>query len=206
MNFSQLPECCSRKYQKANRDNCQQQQIFEKFRKLFLESHLIKVATMNISQPTLIRTEADELTYPIHVLIRYELEKEIFSGNCDYDKLEEMWNNKYEEYLGIRPEKASEGILQDMHWSSAYLGYFPTYALGSAYAAQFYNAISKQINVEEALANNQFEVIANWLKENIHQYGGSLTADEIILKATGEPFNPDYYINYLKEKFTKLYF
>lgn len=161
---------------------------------------------MNVSQPTLIRTEADELTYPIHVLIRYELEKEIFSGNCDYDKLEEMWNDKYEEYLGIRPEKASEGILQDMHWSSAYLGYFPTYALGSAYAAQFYHAISKQINVEEALANNQFEVIADWLKENIHQYGGSLTADEIMLKATNEPFNPDYYINYLKEKFTKLYF
>ncbi len=161
---------------------------------------------MNVSKPSFIRTEADELTYPIHVLIRYELEKEIFSGNCDYDKLEDMWNDKYEEYLGIRPTKSSEGILQDMHWGAAYLGYFPTYALGSAYAAQFYNAISKELNVEEALENDQFEVIAKWLKENIHQYGGLLTADEIMLKATGEAFNPDYYINYLKDKFTKLYF
>lgn len=161
---------------------------------------------MNVSRPSLIRTAADELTYPIHVLIRYELEKEIFDGNVDYDKLDELWADKYEEYLGVRPTNASEGILQDMHWGAAYLGYFPTYALGSAYAAQFYHQMSQEFDVDQALENNEFEKIANWLKENIHQYGGSLTGDEIIEKVCHEPFNPDYYINYLKDKYTKLYF
>ena len=116
-----------------------------------------------------------------------------------------MWNDKYEEYLGIRPEAASKGILQDMHWSAGNLGYFPTYALGSAYAAQFYNAFTKQMDVEELLREGKFDVVRDWLKENIHQYGAYLDADEILLKATGETFNPDYYISYLKEKYGSVY-
>ena len=160
---------------------------------------------VNLSQPSLIRTEADELTYPIHILIRYELEKQIFDGNVDYENLDQMWNDKYEEYLGVRPEKDSEGILQDMHWGAGDLGYFPTYALGSAYAAQFYHTMAQQIDVDEALRTSHFEIITNWLKENIHQYGARYTADEILIKATGEPFNPHYYIDYLKDKFKKVY-
>lgn len=160
---------------------------------------------LHIAQPSFIRTEADELTYPIHILIRYELEKEIFDGTVDYDNLDKMWNDKYEEYLGIRPDKDSQGILQDMHWSAANLGYFPTYALGSAYAAQFYNAITKQLDVETLLREDKFEVIRDWLKDNIHCHGAYLDADEILLKATGETFNPDYYINYLKEKYGSVY-
>lgn len=160
---------------------------------------------INVSKPSLIRTEADELTYPIHVLIRYELEKEIFDGNVDYDHLDTMWNDKYEEYLSIRPEHDRDGILQDMHWSAANLGYFPTYALGSAYAAQFFHAMEKEIDVDTALRTNHFEIISQWLKENIHCYGASLTADEILLKATKEPFNPSYYIDYLINKFKTVY-
>lgn len=160
---------------------------------------------LHVSKPSFIRTEADELTYPVHILIRYELEKEIFDGTVDYDNLDKMWNDKYEEYLGIRPEKDSQGILQDMHWSAANLGYFPTYALGSAYAAQFYNAMCKELDPEALLKEEKFEVIQNWLKENIHQYGAYLSADEILLKATGESFNPDYYISYLKEKYGSVY-
>ena len=160
---------------------------------------------VNSSQPSLIRTEADELTYPIHILIRYELEKQIFDGDVDYEKLDQMWNDKYEEYLGVRPEKDSEGILQDMHWGAGDLGYFPTYALGSAYAAQFFHTMEQQIDVNEALRTSHFEIITNWLKENIHKYGARYSADEILIKATGEPFNPHYYIDYLKNKFKKVY-
>lgn len=160
---------------------------------------------MNVSKPSLIRVEADELTYPLHILIRYELEKQMMNGDVDYNTLDILWADKYEEYLGIRPKNPSEGILQDIHWSEGMFGYFPTYALGSAFGAQFYNTMKNQINIEDALNNNQFEIIRNWLKENIHTYGATLTADEILNKVTHESFNPQYYVDYLKEKYTKLY-
>ncbi len=158
------------------------------------------------SSPSLIRIEADELTYPIHVLIRYELEKEMFNnGEIDYDHLHEEWNAKYQEYLGISATNDKEGILQDVHWSMAYLGYFPTYALGSAYAAQFYNTMQQQLDVESLLANDKFEEIASWLKENIHQYGAAKSADELLQDVTKEAFNPNYYVDYLIEKYSTLY-
>ena len=160
---------------------------------------------INVSRPSFIRTEADELTYPIHILIRYELEKEIFNGTVDYDHLDTMWNDKYEAYLGIRPEHDKEGILQDMHWGGALLGYFPTYALGSAFAAQFYHQMEQDIDVEEALRSQAFEQISGWLKENIHQYGAYKDADELMMDVCGEAFDPKYYINYLKNKYAKLY-
>lgn len=160
---------------------------------------------INVSRPSLIRTEADELTYPLHILIRYELEKEIFNGNADLDQLETMWNDKYEEYLGIRPDHPADGILQDMHWGAGNLGYFPTYALGSAYAAQFYDALAKQIDVEECLRSNHFEKIADWLKENIHRFGAYKKADDVMKYATGESFDAQYYIDYLTKKYRALY-
>lgn len=160
---------------------------------------------INVSRPSLIRTEADELTYPLHILIRYELEKEIFHGNADLDQLEEMWNSKYEKYLGIRPDNHSNGILQDMHWGAGNFGYFPTYALGSAYAAQFYDAMEKQISVEECLRTNHFEKIADWLKENIHQFGAYKKADDIMIHASGASFDAQYYIAYLTKKYRSLY-
>lgn len=160
---------------------------------------------INVSKPSLIRTEADELTYPLHILIRYELEKELFNGHVNLDELETMWNDKYEEYLGIRPDNTSEGILQDMHWGAGNFGYFPTYALGSAYAAQFYDAMSKQIDVADCLKKNHFEEIAAWLQEHVHRFGAYQKADDILLHATGKPFDPSYYIEYLTSKYRKLY-
>ncbi len=163
------------------------------------------VDAINASSPSLIRTEADELTYPMHILIRYEIEKGLFNGTIPVEKLNETWNKMYKEYLGVDVPNDRDGILQDVHWSDGSFGYFPTYALGSAFSAQFMKAMRKDIDVDKLLENNQFDEIIAWLKEHIHQYGCRYTADEIMLKATGEPFNPDYYLDYLEDKYTKLY-
>lgn len=160
---------------------------------------------INVSRPTLIRVDADELTYPIHILIRYEIEKELFNGTINYDQLEQVWNQKYETYLGVCPDRAATGILQDVHWGACYFGYFPTYALGSAYAAQLYAAMERELNIEQLLTDGNFAKITDWLQTHVHQYGASKTADEILLAATGETFNSDYYINYLCHKFSQLY-
>ena len=163
------------------------------------------VRAANASCPSLVRTEADELTYPLHILIRYEIEKGIFDGTVDVNDLENIWNDKYEEYLGVRPSNAAEGILQDVHWSGASFGYFPTYALGSGYAAQFVAAMKKDLDVEKCMRENRFGEIKKWLEEHIHKYGGLYSPDEQIELATGEPFDPQYYIDYLTDKYTRLY-
>jgi len=163
------------------------------------------VAAINASMPSLIRTEADELTYPLHILIRYELEKAIFRDQVDLSKLDQIWADKYEEYLGIRPDSDATGILQDVHWSQGSFGYFPTYALGTAYAAQFMKAMRSDLDVDSLLANSQMPVIKDWLKEKIHQYAGLYTPKETLVRVTGEAFNPQYYIDYLLDKFSKLY-
>lgn len=160
---------------------------------------------INASVPGLIRTEADELTYPLHILIRYEIEKMIADGTLDYDKLPEIWADKYEQYLGIRPENDAEGVLQDMHWSAGYLGYFPTYALGSAYAAQIYEAMCKDLDPEKELAAGNTAAITEWLNDHVHHYGGTKSMKEITEEVSGKPFDPHIYTNYLKDKYTKLY-
>lgn len=160
---------------------------------------------VNESKPSLIRTEADELTYPLHILIRYEIEKGLFDGTIDEHDLENIWNDKYEQYLGVRPQKPSEGILQDVHWSGGSFGYFPTYALGSGYAAQFMAAMRKDLDVDQLMRDDQFQVIKDWLREHIHQYGGMYMPEKQIEIATGEPFDPEYYVNYLTDKYSRLY-
>lgn len=155
-----------------------------------------------------IRTESDELTYPIHILIRYELEKEIFSNldeEIDVDALAVKWADKYEEYLGIRPATYSEGILQDVHWAEGLFGYFPSYALGTAYAAQIYDAINKKVNIKEEMKKGDFSQINEILKENIHKYGKMKTPKEIIKDMTGKGFDSQYYIDYLEGKFSEIY-
>lgn len=156
---------------------------------------------LNTVRPSLIRTESDEVTYPIHILIRYELEKALFDGSLQASDLEAAWNDKYEEYLGIRPEKPSRGVLQDMHWPYAYFGYFPTYALGSAMAAQFFASMKKDIDPEELIRQGRYTDIMKWLEEHVHRYGNLYEADEILLKATGERFNDEYYFRHLEQKY-----
>ena len=163
------------------------------------------VSTINAATPSLIRTEADELTYPLHIAIRYEIEKGLFDGTISVSGLDETWNAMYEKYLGVRADQAGQGILQDVHWSSGSFGYFPTYALGSAFAAQFVHTMEKQIPVNQLLEENRFDEIEAWLKDNIHQYGCFLDPKQVMVHTTGEPFNVNYYLDYLCDKYTKLY-
>lgn len=160
---------------------------------------------INDVSASFIRTDADELTYPIHVLIRYEIEREILSSEVDVDKLPTIWNDMYEKYLGIRPNSDTIGILQDSHWSGGLLGYFPSYAIGSAYASQMYHAMLKELDVAKAIKQRDFSKINEFLKETIHKYGSSLNPDELIFNCSKEKFNPHYYVDYLKDKFSKLY-
>ncbi|CAM3175466.1 carboxypeptidase M32 [Streptobacillus ratti] len=163
---------------------------------------------LNEVNTSLIRVEADELTYPIHVMIRYELEKEIFSDLERKENAEDVakkWADKYEEYLGVRPMTYSEGILQDVHWSQGSFGYFSSYALGSAYSAQIYDAMGKDIDISKELENSEFSNINSWLKEKIHKFGSFKDPKDLILNATGKEFSPKYYVDYLKNKFAKIY-
>ena len=160
---------------------------------------------INYSYPRFIRTEADELTYPFHVMIRYEIEKMYFDGKVEVKNLAKVWNEKYEEYLGITPENDAVGVLQDMHWSGGMLGYFPSYALGSAIAAQLFHHMESVMSVREYLTEGNLVPIREFLKEHIHQYGMTKTTQEMLKETTGEGFNPDYYIEYLTKKYTELY-
>ena len=154
---------------------------------------------------SLVRTEADELTYPLHILVRYEIEKGLFDGSISTEGLDQTWNAMYKKYLGVDVPSASQGILQDVHWSDGSFGYFPTYALGSAFAAQFTARMREEIDVDEALRSGHFEICVAWLKEHIHRYGCRYDADEIMKIATGREFDVNYYLDYLEEKYTKLY-
>ena len=163
------------------------------------------VEAINKVTPGLIRTEADELSYSLHVLIRYEIEKMLIEEDLDVKKLPDIWADKYEEYLGIRPENPAEGVLQDIHWSQGSFGYFPSYALCSAFGAQLYYHMKKTMDFEGLLADGGIDAIREYLKENIHQYGKLKTSRQILKDVTGEDFNPEYYVRYLKEKYTRIY-
>lgn len=157
------------------------------------------------TKASLVRIEADSLTYPLHIIIRYEIEKMIFNEEVSIDDLPQIWNDKYEEYLGIRPENDLEGIVQDVHWSGGSFGYFPSYALGYMYAAQLRHAMGKEIDVDAVLASDDYSIIKNWLTEHIHQYGASRKPNQLILDATGESLNPQYLIDYMKSIYYDVY-
>lgn len=163
------------------------------------------VDAINKVEPGLIRTEADELTYSLHIMVRYELEKMIIEDDLDLLKLPEIWADKYEEYLGIRPKNPREGVLQDIHWSQGSFGYFPSYALGNAFGAQLYYQMKKEMDFDGLLERGEIKVIREYLRKNVHQFGKLKTSREILKDATGEDFTPDYYVRYLKEKYKKLY-
>lgn len=160
---------------------------------------------INWVEQSFIRVEADELTYPLHILIRYECERAIFNEGISLDALPDLWNKKVKDYLDLTVEKDTDGLLQDVHWSGGAFGYFPTYALGSAYAAQIYYAMQKELDIEARIEANEIPKINAWLKEKIHQYGKLKSPEEILMDVTGEPFDAKYYIRYLKEKYSPLY-
>lgn len=163
------------------------------------------VAAINRVQADEIRTEADELTYCLHIMVRYELEKQMINGEVEVEELPQLWNQKYQEYLGVTPKSDAVGILQDVHWSMGSIGYFPSYALGNAFAAQIYARMQKEMDVEAELSNGNIKAVREFLHGYVHRYGAFKEAREILKEATGEEFNPDYFIDYLKEKYGKLY-
>lgn len=161
---------------------------------------------MNKVSPSLIRTEADELTYHFHVLIRYEIEKELIDGSLHVKDLRQAWHESYQKYLGITPPDDKTGVLQDVHWSHGLFGYFPTYTLGSFYAAQFFEQAKKDIdNLPHLIENGQFDVLLKWLRTNIHKYGRQYTSEELCERITGEKLNPQYFIHYAVNKFANVY-
>lgn len=184
--------------------------LYPELQKIFHEElkdvdQMMFYKAINKSQCSLIRTMADELTYPVHILIRYEMEKAIFHDEIPLHNLNKTWNKYYEEYLHVKVDSDTNGILQDVHWADGSFGYFPTYALGSAYSAQFMKKMREDLDVDKVLSEGQIEIINNWLKENIHQYQNNITPDEVIINATNENFNPLHYIDYLINKYTEIY-
>ena len=159
---------------------------------------------MNLVTPSLIRTEADEFTYTFHIIIRYEIEKMLVGGEIGVDEVPAIWNAKYEEYLGVRPESDSEGALQDVHWSSGF-GYFPTYAIGNMYNSMYFNRMRKEIDVEAAIEAGDFETLNGWMAEHVFKKADRLAPAEWIREITGRDFGPDDFLDYLEAKYSELY-
>lgn len=160
---------------------------------------------VNMATPSLIRTEADELTYAMHVMIRYEMEKRMIAGDVKVADLHAMWNELYQKYLGVTVPNDRQGILQDSHWSGGSFGYFPSYALGSAYGVQMLSAMKQTVDVEGCIRAGDMAPITDWLGEKIHRYGRLLTPQELLRDAIGGDFDPNCYVDYLTDKYTKLY-
>ena len=160
---------------------------------------------VNKAEPSLIRTEADELTYCLHVLIRYELEQQLFDGALSVRDLPAAWNKLHRDYLGIEVPSDRAGVLQDMHWAGGLFGYFPSYALGSAYGAQMLAKMRGEFDVDAAVEKGDLSPVSKWLEEHIWQYGGLYEPMALLENALGGPFDPMYYIRYLKEKYSAIY-
>lgn len=179
------------------------QRRFKQFEGVSLEEFY---RAINVVEPSLIRTEADELTYSLHVIIRYEIEKDLFNGEITAEDLPQVWRTKYKEYLGIEPENDAEGVLQDMHWSDGSFGYFPSYALGNLYGAQFLQKMLKDIpDYYSLVEKGEFNEIHEWLRENIHKHGSVYKPAELIKMVTGEELTAKYFIEYLNKKYGEIY-
>jgi carboxypeptidase Taq len=161
---------------------------------------------MNLVKPSLIRTSADELTYHFHIMIRFEIEKAMIEGALEVKDLPASWNKKYKEYLGIDVPSDSQGVLQDIHWSHGSFGYFPTYSLGSFYAAQFFAKAQEEIpGLEEQIAQGNMSSLLQWLRTHIHRYGKFYTAEELCVKVTGKKLDFGYFMEYARKKYSGLY-
>ncbi|MDP6328679.1 MAG: carboxypeptidase M32 [Candidatus Thalassarchaeaceae archaeon] len=162
--------------------------------------------SVNFVEPSLIRVEADEATYNLHIMIRYEIEKKLIAGEIEVDDLPDIWDDMYEEYLGIRAPNRTLGVLQDIHWSFGAFGYFPTYTLGNLYSAQLLAAARKNLpNHDEDMRAGNFTPLLQWMRENVHVRGSIVTPAELIEEATGHPPSPDDFVEYLREKVERLY-
>ena len=161
---------------------------------------------INKVKPSKIRIEADEVTYNLHIIIRYQIEKALFENKIEVNELPEIWNQKYEDLLGVEIKNDSEGIMQDIHWASGYYGYFPSYAIGNIYSGQIFEEL--RLNVEKVksqIEQGEINEANLWLKQNVHYYGSLYEPNELIEKISGEKINSQPYIQYLNKKYRKLY-
>lgn len=161
---------------------------------------------INKVEPSFIRVESDELTYNLHIIMRFEIERSLIEGEIKVADLPEIWNQKVKDYLGIEVPNDREGVLQDVHWSGGSIGYFPTYSFGNLYAAQFHNQVLKEINdMRQKVSKGQLAEVREWLGQKIHIHGKSFSADELVEEVTGEGLDPKYYCDYLEGKYSEIY-
>jgi carboxypeptidase Taq len=183
--------------------------IFPKLKEIYpsLEAYTAEdvYRAVNRAQPSLIRIEADEVTYSLHVMVRYELEKALFDGKITSKELPAEWNRLYKEYLGIDVPDDTRGVLQDSHWAGGLFGYFPSYALGSAYGAQLLERMKTEFDVFGEVEKGNMEPVRQWLSERIWQHGSLYTPAVLMENAFGGSFDASYYVKYLTEKFTEIY-
>ncbi len=180
-----MKECFPKKF-----DDCTAEEIYK---------------AINLVTPSLIRTEADEVTYCLHVMIRYELEKRVVGGELAVKDLPSEWNRLYKEYLGVDVPDDTHGVLQDSHWSGGGIGYFPSYALGSAYGAHLLHKMKESVDVEKCLLEGELAPINEWNREHIWKFGCLKKSNELLRDALGEEFDPTYYNDYLEKKYSEIY-
>jgi len=163
-------------------------------------------AANRVYDDNLIRVDADELTYHMHVVVRYEIERDLIRGDLDVPEVPAVWDDKMEDYLGVRPETDAEGCLQDIHWSHGSFGYFPTYTLGSVLAAQLDAAMRDDVpDVDGKVRDGEFGPIREWHRDAVHRHGKRYRTDDLVERATGEPFSADAFLDYVREKYGDLY-
>lgn len=164
------------------------------------------IHAINQVKPSKIRVEADEVTYCLHIIIRFNIEKDLFADKIIVKELSEIWNQSYKEHLGIEIENDSEGVMQDTHWASGLYGYFPSYALGNIYSGQILAAMEKELpEWRMQLKKGEFSKIKQWLVENVHHHGNLYDPEDLLKRITGKGLNAKPYITYLKNKFSQLY-
>lgn len=161
---------------------------------------------VNRVEPSLIRVEADEVTYGLHVLLRFDIERLLIDGDLGVDDLPEVWNRRMKDDLGVEPRNEAEGVLQDTHWSQGLVGYFPTYLLGNLYAAQLYARVREEFqDFDERLRAGDLAFLAGWLREGVHRVGSVLQAEDLIQRASGQPLRSLPFLDYLDSKYEALY-
>ncbi len=161
---------------------------------------------INRVEPSLIRVEADEATYNLHVMLRFEIESGLMEGQLEVGDLPEVWNGKMQEYFGLTPPNDADGVLQDVHWADGYVGYFPTYTLGNIIASQLWAQLVSEVpDLEQQIASGKFETLVAWLRENIHQHGGKYEPMELLQRITGGGLDAQPYLDYLTSKYGEIY-
>ncbi|MBX3066389.1 MAG: carboxypeptidase M32 [Anaerolineae bacterium] len=177
--------------------------FIEQFKDVSLDAFYRAV---NKVHPSFIRVEADEATYNLHIMVRFEIERDLFGGKLAVEDIPQIWNDKFNDYLGVVPPTDALGCLQDIHWSAGLLGYFPTYSMGNLLSVQLYDTALKQYpTIPDEIAVGEFGSLLRWMRENIHQYGQKYEPQELVKRATGEPMQSRSYMAYLKQKYGEIY-